>query len=345
MLTNERRVVHPIRYSLSRVFTWEAAEVIMAANNNNYNNFEFRFPHQSQGQFQTFLNQPAMNSNPQFDPYVFNNFQPWNTGAFQFIPDTATKAVSPAPSRSSSERSHISGEDDASEQEPSTKKFRWSEEQTRVLLEEWKERIDRVESTQNNEAWKEIVKEVNKGGSKKTLKQCKDKLKNLKQAYKEAKAKNKKTGESPQRSPFYDELDEVLGTRAVITMPGVKQVGTAEYDPSTPGSSTSDVDLEESDVEEVQSENKGKGKRKAEDDGKQRQKKKRAKKDSSTNFVDLTERFLEAQNQQMEMLNRSQERTENLLIKMEMDQRKADEENRARDREFLLEMAELLAKK
>lgn len=57
-------------------------------------------------------------------------------------------------------------------------------------------------------------------------------------------------------------------------MPGVKQVGTAEYDPSTPGSSTSDVDLEESDVEEVQSENKGKGKRKAEDDGKQRQKKK-----------------------------------------------------------------------
>lgn len=62
----------------------------MAANNNNYNNFEFRFPHQSQGQFQTFLNQPAMNSNPQFDPYVFNNFQPWNTGAFQFIPDTAS---------------------------------------------------------------------------------------------------------------------------------------------------------------------------------------------------------------------------------------------------------------
>lgn len=203
--------------------------------------------------------------------------------------------------------------------------------------------MERIESPQSNEGWQEVLKEVNKIGKvKKTLKQCKDKIKTLKQAYKDAKMKNKETGQSPQRSPFYDDLDEVLGTRAVITMPGVKQVGqsaTSNGNPSTPGSVVSDEDLDDGSDTVGKSERMkkadGKCKRKRDDNEGSANKKKR-----DFDFGDL----IEAQNKQIEMLDKCQERTENLLLKLEMDQRKADDENRNRDREFLFKMAALFAK-
>ena len=50
---------------------------------------------------------------------------------------------------------------------------------------------------------------------------------------------------------------------------------------------------------------------------------------------------MEMQNSQMEMMERAQSGTEELLIKMETEQRKLDEESRRRDQEFFLRMAEL----
>ncbi len=71
---------------------------------------------------------------------------------------------------------------------------RWDEGQTSVLVSGWKERIEEVESAA--ETWNKIVEEVNKGevnlGEPKTVKQCKDKIRNLKKKYKEAKANNNK---------------------------------------------------------------------------------------------------------------------------------------------------------
>ena len=57
--------------------------------------------------------------------------------------------------------------------------------------------------------------------------------------------------------------------------------------------------------------------------------------------VDLTGKLVEMQNSQMEMMERAQSGTEELLIKMETEQRKLDEESRRRDQEFFLRMAEL----
>ena len=65
------------------------------------------------------------------------------------------------------------------------------------------------------------------------MKQCKDKIRSLKTKYKEAKANNNKTGRPPQTSPLYDSFDEVLGTRAVVTMPGVIQSGQARSEDSS----------------------------------------------------------------------------------------------------------------
>ena len=47
------------------------------------------------------------------------------------------------------------------------------------------------------------------------------------------------------------------------------------------------------------------------------------------------------QNAQVEAIERSQSRAEELMLKMEIEQRKIDEESRRRDQEFFLRMAEL----
>ena len=44
-------------------------------------------------------------------------------------------------------------------------------------------------------------------------------MQNLKDAYKAARDNNKKTGASPTYSPYFEDFDEVLGTRDVINTP------------------------------------------------------------------------------------------------------------------------------
>ena len=49
---------------------------------------------------------------------------------------------------------------------------KWSDDQTLVLVQEWKDRVEEVESSRSVEAWNKIVAAVNKAGPKNTLKQC-----------------------------------------------------------------------------------------------------------------------------------------------------------------------------
>ena len=44
-------------------------------------------------------------------------------------------------------------------------------------------------------------------------------MRNLKDSYKAARDKNKKIGTSPTYSPYFEDFDEVLGTRDVINTP------------------------------------------------------------------------------------------------------------------------------
>lgn len=233
---------------------------------------------------------------------------------------------------------------------------KWREEQSSVLVHEWKERIDEVESSRATEAWRHILIAVNKAGSPKTVKQCKDKIRNLKQAYKEAKGNNNLTGRSPKTSQYYDSFDEVLGTRAVVTMPGViqsDQVKSAGSDsansPNTSEAAVNDSE-EDSDSGSVESDSSttspeaAGSKRKKRVPQKPGRKAKKGRVTAASAMVDLTEKLVEMQSSQMEMMERAQSRSEELLIKMETEQRKFDEESRRRDQEFFLRMAELLKK-
>lgn len=92
-----------------------------------------------------------------------------------------------------------------------------------MLVEEWKEKVEEVESSRSLEAWQKIVQAINKAGPFKTMKQCKDKLQDLKQAHKDAKTNNLQTGCAAKTNPFFDAFEEVLGSRPVVKMPQVLQ--------------------------------------------------------------------------------------------------------------------------
>ena len=219
---------------------------------------------------------------------------------------------------------------------------RWKEEQTTVSVHEWRERIEELESSRATETWHRIVDAVNKAGSSKSLKQCKNKIRNLKQAYKEAKANNNRTGSSPKTSPFFDTFDDVLGTRAVVTMPGVIQSDSVPYETATLNDSKEESDESETDSSGTPSPD--------QIDKRKRQPKKparnpkKARVTAATAMIDLTEKLVEMQRSQAELMDKAQSRTEELMLKMEMDQRKLDEESRRRDQEFFLRMAELMKK-
>ena len=121
---------------------------------------------------------------------------------------------------------------------------KWGEGQFSVLVSEWKDRIKEVESARATETWNKIVEEVNKSGDPKTVKQRKDKIRNLKKKYK---ANNNKTGRPPQTSSSYDSFDEVVATQAVVTMSEVIQSGQVRSDDSSSSLQDLSVVSDESD--------------------------------------------------------------------------------------------------
>ena len=314
-----------------------------------------------------FPNIPQPNSNPRlmFAPqptspfYQYFPYPPPQPPQPRFPAPVADNSSCSSPSSNDSDVPNCSAASTANvvnSQNGAKTSTKWGEAQTSVLVNEWKERIDDVESARATETWHRIVQEVNKVGTQKTTKQCKDKIRNLKKSYKEAKANNNKTGRPRQTSPYYDSFDEVLGTRAVVTMPGVIQCGQAESDDLSQdlsGTIESEESDEESDSEMNGSEGSGSSPNAAAE--KQPKRKKRGEADQNKNakkgrittasaMIDLTEKLVDMQNAQYKMLETAQKRTEDLLIKLEADQRKLDEESRRRDQEFFLRMAELLKK-
>ena len=99
------------------------------------------------------------------------------------------------------------------------KRERWSESQTKTLVYLWKEHFRDLQTSKQHLIWIKIKTAVNEKGPEKTLKQLKDKIQNLKDAYKAVRDNNKKTGASPTYSPYFEDFDEVLGTRDVINTP------------------------------------------------------------------------------------------------------------------------------
>lgn len=109
-----------------------------------------------------------------------------------------------------------------------TKRERWVAKQTEVLVAQWVKHFDNIESSRCNQYWPKIVQEVNSHGPEKTLKQCKVKIRNLKDSYKKCKDENKSSGNNFNTCQFYDEFDRVLSTRNVVNLPEFREVGAVK---------------------------------------------------------------------------------------------------------------------
>ena len=108
---------------------------------------------------------------------------------------------------------------------------KWGEEEEKLLVQLWCDKHTRLESRHARQVWEEIAQEISKI-RKVTSAQCQRKMKYLKDRYKEAKDHNRhKTGGERKTSPFYDEIDSVLGCRDIVTFSHIEE--------SAPGSSSS----------------------------------------------------------------------------------------------------------
>ena len=85
-----------------------------------------------------------------------------------------------------------------------------------VLVSLWVKNFEALESSRCNQAWPKLVNKVCSLGPTKTLKQCKGKIRNLKDAYKKCKGENKQSGNERHSCAFYQEFGRVLTVRFVL---------------------------------------------------------------------------------------------------------------------------------
>ena len=85
-----------------------------------------------------------------------------------------------------------------------------------------------MESANSQRAWAKIKLSLDTAGPAKSIRQCKDKIRNLKDTYIQTKGNNKKSGSAPQTSVYFDNFDQVLGTRDGISSKNITQAGFEE---------------------------------------------------------------------------------------------------------------------
>ena len=113
-------------------------------------------------------------------------------------------------------------------EETKAKRERWTARQAEVLVSLWVENFKALEYSRCNQVWPKLVNKVYSLGPTKTFKQCKVKMRNLKDTYKKCKNENKQSGNERRSCAFYEEFDRVLSFRNVVKLPKVCEVGVAE---------------------------------------------------------------------------------------------------------------------
>lgn len=161
---------------------------------------------------------PTLNFLPEFGYSATQQGGPW--------PGFSGSRYSGAGSTSSeSNRSYSPSLDNAPRKVYDT----WSKEAQKLLVQLWAENFERLESKDARKTWQKITDELNNRlGSSRTSQKCNKKIKYLIDRYKDAKDWNsKQSGGNLKKSPFYDEIDAILGCRDLVTLPHVVQAGVS----------------------------------------------------------------------------------------------------------------------
>ena len=92
----------------------------------------------------------------------------------------------------------------------------------------WEENIYEIEKCRQPSAWVKMKATVDNHGPEKFAKQIKAKLGRLKDEYKQIKDSNSRTAAAPQSSPYYNDFNELLGERDIVSFKQVKEVGCSK---------------------------------------------------------------------------------------------------------------------
>ena len=135
---------------------------------------------------------------------------------------------------SSNSNTRVNCEEEKVEGKKNCKKKSWSKLEVAVLVNSWKHLYKEIETFKQPSAWLKLKELVDKQGQPKFLIQIKSKWRNLKDSYKQSKDNNKKTVALPRYRFFYHDFDEVLGTRDVVNLQYVIQLGAKDAVPEPP---------------------------------------------------------------------------------------------------------------
>ena len=92
----------------------------------------------------------------------------------------------------------------------------------------WKQNIYEIEKCRQPSAWVKVKATVDNHGPEKFVKQIKARLGHLKDEYKQIKDNNSRTGAAPQSCPYYNDFNELLGERDIVSFKQVKEVGCSK---------------------------------------------------------------------------------------------------------------------
>ncbi|XP_032231983.1 uncharacterized protein LOC116614743 [Nematostella vectensis] len=116
----------------------------------------------------------------------------------------------------------------------------FEKEEETYLINLWVSYHERLESKDSRKYWAKLVDELNnKYNNNRPVDKCKRRIKYLIEKYKERKDWNKKqSGGSLWKSPYYDEIDAVLGVRDVVELERVGEAGSSSMDDKPDDSSS-----------------------------------------------------------------------------------------------------------
>ena len=128
--------------------------------------------------------------------------------------DTSDVLYASNSTNSSNSYTPVNCEEEKAESKKNCKRKSWSKHQAAVVVNSWKYLYNEIETFKQPSACLKVKELVDKHGQDKSVTQIKNKLRNLKDFYKQSKENNnnskKKTGTTPRYSAFYHDFDEVL---------------------------------------------------------------------------------------------------------------------------------------
>lgn len=252
----------------------------------------------------------------------------------------------------------------APQTQPEPKKIRFTKTQKHILITQWCENFNEIQSSRCNQVWPDIVKKVSKHGQPKNLNQCKQKIWGMKDKYHKCKKlMNESTGGAAvKKCEYFDDIDKVLSDRDVENLPEFFEVGAGnELEPSENFDVTTPPAVEKDDASGIEpcsassaikrkliEENETQDDldssleyvKQLETDVRKHSAKKVPKKEKPKTFQ---EQLIEMQKEQIKVFERSEENFQKFQLSMHQKQLEAEAKDKEKEREFFLKFGQIFA--